>query len=1781
MLSESIHTNITILAFDGSIGAHRAVLAAHSPVFNSMFTHNLKEKDSSSINILDMSIVACHAFLSYLYYNNIQYQEFLTHRLDLLKAADKYDVINLKDACQESLIEDIDSEKVLERLQTTFVYSLPRLKACCIKYLVKFRKIFDIEKEFNAFVQSVDRELIRNDESVMSDSLHDVESWGEPRSIWSERCVKNVTMTSAFGIMLSETHSPFFNSMFTHNLKEKDSSSINIPDMSIVACHAFLSYLYSNNIQYQEFLTHRLDLLKAADKGEPRSIWSERCVKNVTTTSAFGRMLSESIHTDITILASDGSIMAHRAVLAAHSPVFNIMFTYNLKEKDSSSINIPDMSIVACHAFLSYLYSNNIQYQEFLTHKLDLLKAADKYDVTNLKDACQESLIEDIDSENFRKIFDIEKEFNAFVQSADRELVNEVVGEIISAWKELQIRNDELMMSDSLHDVESWGEPHSIWSERCIKNVTTTSAFGRMLSESIHTDITILAFDGSIGAHRAVLAAHSLVFNSMFTHNLKEKDSSSINIPDMSIVACHSFLSYLYSNNIQYQEFLTHRLDLLKAADNLPRLKACCIKYLVKFRKIFNIEKEFNAFVQSADRELLQIRNDESMMSYSLHDIESWGEPRSIWSERCVKNVTTTYTFGRMLSESIHTDITILASDGSIGAHRAVLAAHSPVFNSMFTHNLKEKDSSSINIPDMSIVAFHAFLSYLYSNNIQYQEFLTHIIDLLKAADKYDVTNLKDACEESLIEDIDSENVLERLQTTFVYSLPRLKACCIKYLVKFRKIFDIEKELNAFVQSADGELELQIRNDESMMSDSLHDVESWMFRQGAWGEPRSIWSERCVKNVTTTSAFGRMLSESIHIDITILASDGSIGAHRAVLAAHSPVFNSMLTHNLKEKDSPSINILDMSIIACHAFLSYLYSNNIQYQEFLTHRLDLLKAADKELVNEVVGEIISAWKDNPEYLFLGTNRGANLVPYGVKELQIRNDESMMSDSLHDVKSWGEPRSIWSERLDLLKAADKYDVTNLKDVCQESLIEDIDSENVLERLQTAFVYSILRLKACCIKYLVKFRKIFDIEKEFNAFIQSADMELGGEPLSIWSERCVKNVTTTSAFGRMLSESIHTDITILASDESIGAHRADAKARLLRWVLLLQEFDFQVLDTKGAENLAADHLSRLENPYENVLDPKEINEKFPLETLGMVTFRGPRGLQILQITTRGELMSVLNSGIHENLLSTTSVNLTIEDDHSPLLAYVVWIFVAYLTYPVIPPYLHPFENEDTIFNPGITINHFYLFKPGSSYRHGAFKKFNTHRSHLNEWPMIINGKNIPILDVLLLLHLAGSQPMLKSSYKAKDGVIISIPSLVGGAASPPDSELISSEVMEIVISEVGGIDDDIPLTIKDDNLREKLSNVNLLIATIEALNDNPTPSSDCKTKSSSTSLNSLLEETSTFHNSIPEFENFYFDLGEISSGSTTTYSDISLPDYEAFYFDEDHIKEISSGSTTTYSDISLPDYEAFYFDEDHIKEISSGSLTTHFDISLSEYDSFIFDLTHKEFVDELAHIISPPEYDCFYFKDLPDQGELMSVLNSGIRESLLSTTSVNLPIEDDHSPLLAYVVWIFVAYLTNLPDLGELISIFNSEIRKDLSTTCVNLPIEDDHSPLLAYVVWIFLAYLTYLVIPPYLHPFGNEDTIFDPGITINHVYSFKHGLSHRLKKTKKMTKSDQNRTKTRSVKDRQENDKIGSKPDKNGRRGKARKSQKQLLLREQEKLKKMQKEGPKMHAPTKFY
>ncbi|XP_062020475.1 BTB/POZ domain-containing protein At1g21780 [Rosa rugosa] len=159
MLDEGIHADVTISTAEGSLKAHKAILSANSPVFQSMFNHDLKETVSSTIDIEDMSLESCTALVSYLY-GTIKQQDFWKHRLALLGAANKYDMSDLKDACEESLMEDINSGNVLERLQEAQLYQLPKLKKGCLLYLFGFGKIYDVRHEMDTFFKYADRELM-------------------------------------------------------------------------------------------------------------------------------------------------------------------------------------------------------------------------------------------------------------------------------------------------------------------------------------------------------------------------------------------------------------------------------------------------------------------------------------------------------------------------------------------------------------------------------------------------------------------------------------------------------------------------------------------------------------------------------------------------------------------------------------------------------------------------------------------------------------------------------------------------------------------------------------------------------------------------------------------------------------------------------------------------------------------------------------------------------------------------------------------------------------------------------------------------------------------------------------------------------------------------------------------------------------------------------------------------------------------------------------------------------------------------------------------------------------------------------------------------------------------------------------------------------------------------------------------------------------------------------------------------------------------------------------
>ena len=159
MLTDSIHADVTINTTDGVLKAHKAVLAACSPVFESMFVHDLREKESSTINISDMCLESCSVLLGFIY-GTIEQGQFWKHRLPLLAAANKYRIGHIKDCCEERLLEDISSANVLERLHVAWLYQLERLKKGCLTYLFVFGKIYDVRDEMHSFFHHADRELM-------------------------------------------------------------------------------------------------------------------------------------------------------------------------------------------------------------------------------------------------------------------------------------------------------------------------------------------------------------------------------------------------------------------------------------------------------------------------------------------------------------------------------------------------------------------------------------------------------------------------------------------------------------------------------------------------------------------------------------------------------------------------------------------------------------------------------------------------------------------------------------------------------------------------------------------------------------------------------------------------------------------------------------------------------------------------------------------------------------------------------------------------------------------------------------------------------------------------------------------------------------------------------------------------------------------------------------------------------------------------------------------------------------------------------------------------------------------------------------------------------------------------------------------------------------------------------------------------------------------------------------------------------------------------------------
>ncbi|GJT49862.1 hypothetical protein Tco_0976019 [Tanacetum coccineum] len=244
-------------------------------------------------------------------------------------------------------------------------------------------------------------------------------------------------------------------------------------------------------------------------------------------------------------------------------------------------------------------------------------------------------------------------------------------------------------------------------------------------------------------------------------------------------------------------------------------------------------------------------------------------------------------------------------------------------------------------------------------------------------------------------------------------------------------------------------------------------------------------------------------------------------------------------------------------------------------------------------------------------------------------------------------------------------------------------------------------------------------------------------------------------------------------------------------------------------------------------------------------------------------------------------------------------------------------------------------------------------------------------------------------------------------------------------------------------------------------------------------------------------------YYDT---TNGVSAHYSETTSALSAQIESDEDEPSEVLdiqkpihslSGNPTPSTD-SVVD---ILFDVDHIEEESSGSTTSHSDLSLLEYESFLFDISidplqpadrsyfyHEEFANELAHILSPPEYGHFYFDLEDDPRELTRLL----KENVYDTPTKDLKINE-------------------LNDFPLLLSDCDSTFSKEFS----EIDLLRFHILLLDYFTTIsFISDSLFLTDPSEIKTFlsfpsRNEDKVFDLGIIIiNGVFSFMRKSPHLL-------------------------------------------------------------------------
>ena len=144
-------------------------------------------------------------------------------------------------------------------------------------------------------------------------------------------------------------------------------------------------------------------------------------------------------------------------------------------------------------------------------------------------------------------------------------------------------------------------------------------------------------------------------------------------------------------------------------------------------------------------------------------------------------------------------DVILIMDGKELKVHKGILAAASPVFSAMFTKNRNENQKSTVTVSDFSYEVINEMIRFIYTRKVK---FLHNVVDeLIYAAHRYGILDLKKLCEDSLCTQINLDTVLKLLVIADLNKAEKLKNLSLEFIIKNKDHFIDNQELKEITKN--------------------------------------------------------------------------------------------------------------------------------------------------------------------------------------------------------------------------------------------------------------------------------------------------------------------------------------------------------------------------------------------------------------------------------------------------------------------------------------------------------------------------------------------------------------------------------------------------------------------------------------------------------------------------------------------------------------------------------------------------------------------------------------------------------------------------------------------------------------------------------------------------------------------------------------------------------------------------------------------------------------------